>query len=424
MLIFSEGVPGSGKSYDAVKEHILPALKKGRPVFARINGLDHERIAAHLQIPVEKVRANLHLVAPEQVRARFIAEQQPDATWLPAKEFRNALIVIDEAHEFYVGGTKDPLPPQVEQFFAMHRHGGLDILIMTQFYKRIHIAIRSRIERKNSFQKLSALGKKGESAYRVTFWQTIAPDRYEKVGGETRTYDPAIFPLYSGVAEPDVQTEVYSAGRTSVWKAMKWRALFIIPIGAYAIWFLLDFFAGGGEKLVKKNKVGTPAPIAAGQYQAQASQPTPAEQKAAAKEAKLAKLTPEQRYVWQLSEAHRVRLAAMIGQGSKALGLVEWVDSSQRVQERLTLQQLRDLGVDVTVHVYGVRLDAGGERLIATAWPMNMPLREEQPRLYDTSGGLRPNGEQSEPFAAGFPTTTNTTQTATEQQHGYGGFRP
>ncbi|RNK90483.1 hypothetical protein C9400_18860, partial [Xanthomonas vasicola pv. vasculorum] len=34
MLVFNEGVPRAGKSYDAVKHHILPAIKKGRRVFA------------------------------------------------------------------------------------------------------------------------------------------------------------------------------------------------------------------------------------------------------------------------------------------------------------------------------------------------------------------------------------------------------
>ena len=43
MLVFNEGVPRAGKSYDAVKNHILPTLKKGRRVFARLNGLHHER---------------------------------------------------------------------------------------------------------------------------------------------------------------------------------------------------------------------------------------------------------------------------------------------------------------------------------------------------------------------------------------------
>ncbi|RWA38908.1 hypothetical protein C5H14_11335 [Xylella fastidiosa] len=39
MLVFNEGVPRSGKSYDAVKHHILPALREGRRVYARLNGL-------------------------------------------------------------------------------------------------------------------------------------------------------------------------------------------------------------------------------------------------------------------------------------------------------------------------------------------------------------------------------------------------
>lgn len=45
MLIFHEGLPRSGKSYEAMVRHIIPALQKGRHVWAYIEGLNHARIA-------------------------------------------------------------------------------------------------------------------------------------------------------------------------------------------------------------------------------------------------------------------------------------------------------------------------------------------------------------------------------------------
>lgn len=395
MLVFNEGVPGSGKSYDVVKHHIVPALKKGRPVFARLNGIDEpdkrDAMAAHLGITREALDALFVHVPTSDVHATFVAEQGEDGKWhLPAR-FKNALVIIDEVHEFYVGGTREALPPEREQFFAMHRHMGVDIVVMSQFYKRVHTAIRHRVEVKNAFQKLSALGKLGESRYTVRRFQTIMPDRYEQVGIETHSYDPAMFPLYRGVAADDVQTEVYKGGRTTVWKSMALRAAIIVPLGIAAVWYLISFFAGGGASLVKTTKPQAAQPVAVAApgvvFQREVDPPTPAEAVAAARAKRSEALTPEQRYVWDMTEKARIRFTGAAQIGERVWGWVEWYDSSSVVQDRLELAQVRALGVSVTVHPYGLRLEAGGEAIIATAWPLNLPAREPAARLYDTSGG-------------------------------------
>lgn len=413
MLVFNEGVPGSGKSYDAMKNHILPAIKAGRKVYARLNGLEDpsrvEKIATYLKMPAEQVRELLHHMPSADVFSSFQAVQDEAGEWSLPERFHNALIVIDEVHDFYIGGTREQLPKPVEQFFALHRHFGCDVLTMTQFYKRIHPAIRYRIERKAAFQKLSVLGKKGEDAYRVTRYTTVAPDRYEKIGGETHQYDAAIFPLYKGIAKDEVQTEVYSAGRLSLWKTMLPRAAIIVPLGLFSVWFLLDFFTGGGAALVKTEAVQKPAKIApqsAGPTVTPAAPNVPRIEAAAEiRKAKLAQLTPEQRYVWELSDRARIRLSAVIGEGMDVRALVEWVDGSQVVIERLSLTQLRALGILCQVHPYGVRLQARDEALIATAWPLDRPLRDVEPRLYDTSGARRDGASVSEHPHAEAPAT-------------------
>lgn len=433
MLVFSEGVPRSGKSYDAVKNHILPALKSGRHVYARLNGLNGEKIAEHLKMPLQSVQELLHVVSTGEVVELFKAYQADvpgadekiaalvatgdysfamakaqvykDSQWTIDSKFKNALIVIDEVHEFYVGGTREPLAPAAEQFFALHGHYGMDILTMTQFYKRVHTAIRFRIERKNTFQKLSALGKKGENLYRETAWQTVAPDRYEKAGAQTRTYDKAVFPLYHGIVdggESGVEQSVYSGGRVTIWKTLLIPSLIMIPIGLAAIWYLLDFFSGGGTKLVKGTtaitqpvKVTQPQPAAGVVYQRPVGPAAPVKPEPTPREKHLEAMTPEQRYVWDLTGKGRIRFTGTATAGGRVHGWVQWFDNGSNVLDQLSLDQLRAMGVEAVVATYGVKLLASNEAIVATAWPVNRPVREESPRLYDTSGGGRHASEAS-----------------------------
>lgn len=436
MLVFSEGVPRSGKSYDAVKNHILPALKRGRRVFARLNGLNHERIAAYLKMPLERVQQLLQHVPTNEVRETFVARQFSrfedggsgdfaEGQWVIDDKFKNALIVIDEVHEFYVGGTRETLPPEIEQFFALHGHYGMDVLVMTQFYKRVHTALRYRIERKNVFQKLSALGKKGEAMYRETAYQTVAPDKYEKVAASTKTYDADIFALYHGIVGGDagnVQQAVYEGGRVTIWKTLGWRAVIILPLGIGAVWYLLDFFSGGGTALVKTPAtVSAPRQLGPDQGEPIPGYVAPAAPRPAPVPAK-PEMTPEQVFVWEMSDRQRIRLAATIGDENDARGLLEWLDSGGVVKDRLTFDQVRALGVEVTLHVYGARLRVGDEVVIATRWPLNVPLREERPVLYDTSGGRLPVSA-SEPLAAaaGGPAAASLGDSGAVAP--YGGFR-
>lgn len=80
MLIFNEGVPRAGKSYDAVKNHILPALKKGRRVYARLNGLRHDRIAKHVGMAESDVQSLLVIVDTKDVVSTFACTQDDTAS--------------------------------------------------------------------------------------------------------------------------------------------------------------------------------------------------------------------------------------------------------------------------------------------------------------------------------------------------------
>lgn len=387
MLTFNEGVPGAGKTYDAVVHHILPALKKGRKVWARVNGLDHEYIAQLVGKEVDEVRELLVHVPTAEVRQRFRAERDEAGEYVLPHEYRNCLIVIDEAHEFYVA-ARESMQQDEEQFFAIHRHYGADILLMTQWYKRMHTALRARIERKNVFQKLTAVGM--ENRYNVTFFHTTAPDKYAKVGSAVRQYVPVNFPAYKGVADAEVQTEVYKGGSRTVWAKLAIPGALMAVGLVVAVWWLWGFFQGDGL-VPEEERNGTaksgfyqpvedpappPAPVAQVKPEPPPPPPDPVD-----------KMTAEQQYVWRMAKTARARVSAKVGEGSDAWGLIEFRERNQLPTDIISTRQLVDMGIEVVARPFGFLLKAGGETIVATAWPTNEPVRNPNHELYRLDGG-------------------------------------
>lgn len=390
MLVFNEGVPRAGKSYDAVKNHILPAIKKGRRVFARLNGLRHDRIAKHLGMQEKDVLDLLVLVDTKDVAKLFACTQDASGKWCIPDDFKDALVVIDEVHEFYVNERK-PLEPAVENFWALLGQNGGDAVIMTQWINRLHSAVKARIEKKNTFQKLTAVGMK--SRYRVTYFHTTSPGKFEKVGGQTLKYDPAIFPLYDGYAPGAENTEVYEEGGKNVWAAMAVRAVIFLVVGGIGLYFFASYFNKGKQPAHAATSGPSSTPAVGQVFKPGELVSAPGQQAVAAVVADpLADLTPEQRYVIELAAKGRIRVAAIAQVSGRDRAWLQWIDTSNIVLEQLDLGQLRALGFDATVQPYGVRLVAGKHTVVATAWPWREPVREQDPRLYNTSPDGKSDG--------------------------------
>jgi zona occludens toxin len=386
MLLFNEGVPRSGKSFDGVSEHILPALRAGRKVYARLNGLDHVAIAAYLQMPVEDIEALLIQVPTADVRSVFVAVRDGAGQWVIPDALKDALFVIDEAHEFYVS-SRLPIDPAVEQFFALCGQNGMDGVLMSQWFKRLHSAIRARVERKNVFQKLTAVGMEGK--YLLKRYQTLEPDRFELVDSVVRTYNPKIFPLYAGYAPGSANTVVYAAGGTTVWKRLRVYAVPLSVVLVIAVWFLWHFVSTGGRGLLRDG--GRSSVVGAQSHSSPVASAvnTASEVVRKPKSVDLSGMPDEVRYVFDLCNQTRPRLAAVLTV-AQALpyGVIEWPQAQSHseslpiVLDRMTFAQLRDLGVDVQVHVYGVKLVWRDRAVIVTPWPM-----PERPRASKLDGG-------------------------------------
>ncbi|MBB4124866.1 zona occludens toxin [Xanthomonas translucens] len=393
MFVFNEGVPRSGKSYDCIKNHVLPGIKRGRHVWARINGLEtpecRKAIADYLQLPLEHVEKYLHHVETKDVVETFKARQDKESQrWLIDDHFKDALVIIDEIHEFYVE-SRQPLDPATENFFALLSQNGGDGVIMTQMFARLHAAVRGRIERKHSFQKLSAFGLDGQC--RVTYSHAYAAGKFQKIGSKIFSYDKAIYPLYHGYAVGSTNTEVYKEGSKTVWSLVAVGLVVLLLVGAAGSYFFVGFFKSPekilGDKAPAQQHAPQTAAPALGVYQEPArgpGAPTGATPAVTAPPDPLKDLSGEQRYVAELSKNGRIRLAMIATVGDEARGWVEWVDTANMTTETLDLRQLRELGYEVTVHAYGVLLKAGDVTYVATAWPRAAPIREPEAKTYNT----------------------------------------
>lgn len=385
MLVFNEGLPRSGKSYDCVKNHILPALQAGRTVYARINGLQHEAIAQHLLMDIAKVRELLVIVSTAEVKTLFIARrdlQSADQEWYIADELKNALFVVDEAHEFYVA-SREAINPAIEQFFALCGQNGMDGVLMSQWYRRLHSSVRARIERKNVFQKMTAVGMQGK--FTLKQYHATEPDRFELVDTTVGTYDPKIFPLYSGYAPGATNTAVYTAGGVTVWRKLGKYALVMVPLVGVGVYCLVHFLSGGAPmvKQGSSTRIGpavttTHAPAASPALDhsaVSAAVSSPATHHA---EFNTKGMPPEVAYVFDMTSQARPRLAALAKTDAGDWGVVEWRQDQGQVLERMTLVQLRDLGVVVQVHAYGLKLVWAKQSIIVTPWPLDTPPIDQQ----------------------------------------------
>lgn len=362
MIIFNEGTPGSGKSYDAIATHLVPALAKRRRVFARINGLNRDAIAAYINA---NTRQEKGAITVEHLEVLLVELSEDDVRALHERtDLNGALVIVDEAHEFWVADKK-PLAPEVENFFAKHRHHGCDILLISQFYKRIHLAVRSRVERKAVFTKQSAIGL--DSKYQVRYYAAIMPDKYEKTTAELKSYDKAIFPLYQSVEPGTENLEVYKGGARSAWRSVLIPALIVIPMGIFGVLYLISFFTGGVE-IVETTK---PAHVAQENAAPQRGAGMPTTATPVAIEVPEKRRPAGAQYVFELSAKARPRVSGELYSERRSLAIVEWRDEQSKVTERLTTDELRDLGMTIKRTQYGMLLVHDGEAIVATRYPLD-----------------------------------------------------
>ena len=245
MIVYHEGLPGSGKTYEAVAYHILPAIQNERPVITNIEGINHEAISEMTHMPLEWVKANLICVFHHDfdVMKRQIVEA--------SKKIKKALIVIDEVDKLWHAG-RYKLPEDESRFITEHRHDKHTILLMGQDRTDCHSFWKNRIQRVVYMRKLDAVGM--SNSYRWEVQELQRKGKWKKINSGKRTYKPKYFDLYQShtVQVDDGETDVgdvYKDKRANVFINTKF--LLYVPLFIFGIYFLvtsylIPFFQGTG----------------------------------------------------------------------------------------------------------------------------------------------------------------------------------
>lgn len=240
MIVFHEGLPGSGKSYEAAVYHILPALKEGRRVISNIEGISHEKFAelSGLPLPVVKILLLCVYHAEEaSYEGRFAKQKQS----ILDEAGKDSLIVIDEIQNLFPSG-REKLSDEWTRFITEHRHDGLDIILMGQDRRDCHVLWRRRVQRVITFTKQTALGRDGH--YTWAAYEATRPEVFKKISSGSRKYESRYFGLYASHTSGTENTDAYADDRVNIFKTPGFRYGLPAAVGVavYAVYSLVGFF--------------------------------------------------------------------------------------------------------------------------------------------------------------------------------------
>lgn len=247
------GVMGSGKSYEAVSEKIVPALRdeEHRRIVTNIEGLSTPAIAAFIGRPEADVEARLVRISYERVTEPGFW-YDPDAGATDTLVQPGDLVVLDEVWRYFNRGTK--LPDDAMRFFRMHRHyvgaeSGLtcDVVLINQALRGIHQDIRDVVEVQFACRKLKVLG-------RPQNYQVLVHEGGDRNASHTylRKYSDKVFPLYSSYTQGGAKESIdkrQSALNKPFFKLVLPLAALAIAVGSYGGYsYFKDMGKGKGTK--------------------------------------------------------------------------------------------------------------------------------------------------------------------------------
>lgn len=417
MIIFHEGMPGSGKSYAAMRDHIIPAVKKGRKVFARMNGLDRDRIAEVAGI--DRARLDEQLFEIDETEVDKLCRVTNGEWQLPP----DCLLVIDELQNFFPQ-KRAPLDQDTIKFVAEHRHRGMDILAMGQLLKDCHRTWVNRTNRKYQFLNRDVVGKADEYKWRVFNGQPDSKGQviFNEITGGKLPYDKSIFGTYKSFQDDTENTERLVDDRTNVYNSKAFR-VYLPLVGLVALLglgYVGYLFSGGGlAKSETKNVQNAPMAQPVKTVIEETGKPVqtiihamddakPAEPKA--------NDDPWPDLIGELAKKEKIRLAYAIRSAKHTRIVVEFRDTANQIVNSFDTDALKQLGWGIMVSddLSMVSIARQGKRLVATAWPIPEPVGKVSNTLQDQirnesrdyvriSIGQSPSGARAYPLESAAP---------------------
>lgn len=241
MIYAIVGRPRSGKSYESVAYHILPAVKKGRKVVTNVS----LNIDFFVQVFGEPVRDLIEIVDGQlnqygKMDRPFSSHEHYTDDWRDENGV-GPLYVIDEAHMVLPNRQLDS---KILEFYSLHGHYGIDIILLTQNLRKIHRDIKDMIELTYYCAKNTALGSDKSYTKKVRVGATT-----ETVNEEQRKYRKEIFPFYKSHTQSS--KDVIEAAAKDIkpfWKHWTvWVAALFLITGPVMLYMNGGLFGDFGE---------------------------------------------------------------------------------------------------------------------------------------------------------------------------------
>ncbi|MEW6284332.1 MAG: zonular occludens toxin domain-containing protein, partial [Candidatus Eremiobacterota bacterium] len=225
MIELFEGVPGSGKSYYAVAERFLPAVRKGRRLYLYVDGIYLDRLATFTGLPLE-----------ELTRQITVWRDPLDVLAMHGTVEPQSLVIVDEAQTVF--RALERVDKALLRWLETHRHYGVDVLLCCQDYRQVSSSVTRLVEATVKFRKLAMVGLHRHSQGKVRG----NPEDEEVIRSFTFTYSPAVYAYYASYAAAAIREEPRAH---SIWKSAKVATgvaagLFALALFLWRPWISLD----------------------------------------------------------------------------------------------------------------------------------------------------------------------------------------
>lgn len=202
MITLITGVPGSGKTLSVVSDLAKKVKKEwaGRKVFT--HGIPE------LTIPTEKIPEG-HTINDMNV-------------WLQYPENNGSVVIIDEAQNIFPPRSSGSKTPELVEWLHVHRHSGVDIILITQMPGRIDKQVRDLVGAHYHIHK-TPLGVR--MRYFWDYCENSPKSGMKNARPEVYKFDKKAFGLYKSA---EIHTKV---------KTPKSRVLWVIPLALVVFGF-------------------------------------------------------------------------------------------------------------------------------------------------------------------------------------------
>ena len=253
-----EGIPGSGKSYEAVTFHVLHALAQGRKVITNLplQVAEFEKISPTYRELIElrhksssilgtwdaaRVDENGNGEAFQLLTGIPIQKSGVDngvfgsvwdyyTTWKHPTTGQGPLFVIDECH---TSMPKIGIDTQVVEWFKLHRHFNCDVLLATQNFRDENQPIANLIAMLVKVRSADILNGNRDSYIR----KVHAGFRGAAISTEIRKYQPEYFALYKSHSQGNsVAESAASDVKPMLVKFKRFSRVFYLVTAVYCVW--------------------------------------------------------------------------------------------------------------------------------------------------------------------------------------------